>query len=150
MNGRLALLMDQVAEVSGPGIRAVGVFSGEATDWRSPETLQAVAMSQGHTLIVRKLDPISRGGFNFGQNQACRLAALKVPQATMQQLRIESEAPLLALPGRWMLVLEPEDDVLRLPRHLGPRLGPPRMLSAPPGFRARLHPVLPVLEAPAR
>ena len=150
LNGRLALLMDQVAEVSGPGIRAVGVFSGEATDWRSPETLQAVAMSQGHTLIVRKLDPISRGGFNFGQNQACRLAALKVPQATMQQLRVESEAPLLALPGRWLLVLEPEDEVLRIPRQQAMRLGPARLLSAPRGFRARLHRVLPEVEGAAR
>ncbi len=149
-NGRLALLLDQVAEVSGPGIRAVGVFSGEDGGWGSSETIQSVAMSQGHTLIVRKLDPTIRGGFNSGLNQACRFAALKVPGATMQDLKIESEAPFLALPGRWLLVLDSEEDVLRIPRQQARRLGPPMLLAAPPGLRARLHPVLPLEEGPAR
>lgn len=149
LNGRLARLLDQVAEASGPGIRAFGVYSGEATGWNSPETLQSVAMSQGHALIVRKFDPINQGGFNAGRNQASRFAALKVPRASVQDLWTESASPFLALPGRWLLVLEPEEEPLRIPSHQKARLGPPRLLSAPPGYRARLHPVLPLEEGAA-
>lgn len=137
MNGRLALLTDAVAGIVGPGWHAVAV---QVEPWPlSSVTLQAVSLAQGHSVLLRGMDMAQVELPKPAMTGAIRFAVLANPRCPPDKLLHLVRAPIQNLPGSWIVVMEPVSRPLRLPPVLAPRLGPPRPLPAPAGFRARIY-----------